>query len=154
MIARGAVDVVVFRAGRHSYGFPVAHVQRVLPIVEVAPLPGAPIPIRGIVNVHGTVTPVVDFQRRFEGRWAATHVDQRLIAVRSRQRPLAVLADDVDGVRHIAAAALVDMETLAPGAGIVTSVAVKEDGLIYVYDVDALLAAHEEAALELALGNG
>jgi purine-binding chemotaxis protein CheW len=148
------LDVVSFRAGGRHFGIPVAQVERVFHVAEIAPLSGAPIPIRGIVNIHGTVAPVVDLRRRFEERWTELRLSQRLVAIRTPQRPLALLADEVDGVRHIAEAALADMQALLPGAGVVTTIATTDEGLVYIYDVDALLSATEEAALAAAMPHG
>ena len=103
------------------------------------------------MNIHGSVTPVVDMRRRFEERWTELRLSQRLVAIRTPQRPLALLADEVDGVRNIAEAALADMEALLPGAGIVTTIATTVEGLVYVYDVDALLSVTEDAALAAAM---
>ena len=104
------MDVVSLRAGGRHFGISVALVERVFHVAEITPLSGAPIPICGIVNIHGVVTPVVDLRRRFEERWTELRLSQRLVAIRTPRRPLALLADEVDGVSHIADAALVEME--------------------------------------------
>jgi purine-binding chemotaxis protein CheW len=144
-------ELLVFRAGAQTFGIPVSQVGVVFPVAEIDPLPNAPGTIRGIVNIHGTVTPVIDLQRRFTHIDATPHLDQRLILAFVGSRQFALLADDVDGVQRIPDASITDMEIAVPGAGIVTTVAASGAGLIYIYDVDALLAASEEALLDAAL---
>lgn len=145
------MEVVSLRAGGRHFGIAVAQVERVFPLVDIARLSGAPIPIRGIVNIRGVVTPVVDLGRRFEEAWTQLRLNQRLIELRAPRCPLALLADAVDGVFVIDDAALANMKVLLPGAGVVTTIAATEDGLLYIYDVDALLSATEEAALAAVL---
>jgi purine-binding chemotaxis protein CheW len=145
------VELFVFRAGAQTFGIPVAQVSVVFPVVEIDALPNAPRAIRGIVNVRGTVTPVVDLQRRFTRIDTQLDLEQRLILVFVGPRQFALLADDVDGVHGIPDASITDMETAIPGAGIVTTVAATGLGLTYIYDLDELLSATEEAVLDAAL---
>jgi purine-binding chemotaxis protein CheW len=145
------MELLIFRAGGRPFGIAVMQGGVVFPIAEIDPLPGAPGPICGIVNIHGTVTPVIDLHRRFAHEATAPHLDQRLILVTVGSRQFALLADDVDGVQTIPDASITSMEVLVPGAGIVTTVAPTTAGLTYIYDVDALLSAAEEASLDAAL---
>ena len=145
------MELLVFRAGAQNFGVPVRQVGVVFPVAEIDPLPNAPGLIRGIVNVHGTVTPVVDLRRRFPRADTALRLDQRLILVFAGPRQFALLADDVDGVQRISDASITDMETAMPGAGVVSTVAATGAGLIYIHDIDALLSASEEALLDAAL---
>jgi purine-binding chemotaxis protein CheW len=119
------MDVVVFRSGPRTFGIPVERVAQVFAVVEIAPLAGAPVPVRGVVDIHGSLTPVVDLGRRFAESWSELQLDGRLIYVDAAARPLLVLADDVDGVRSVDASEVAD-----PGE---------------------LLTAAETAALETAL---
>jgi purine-binding chemotaxis protein CheW len=145
------VKLLVFRVGALTFGIPATQVGVVFPVVEIDMLPNAPGVIRGIVNIRGTVTPVVDLQRRFTGTDTQLDLDQRLILVFVGVRQLALLADDVDGVHEIPDASITNMEIAVPGAGIVTTVAATGAGMTYIYDLDELLSATEEALLDAAL---
>ena len=136
-----AVDVVAFRVGARHFGIPVAQVDQVFPVAEITPLAGAPEPVRGLVTIAGTATPVVDLQRRLEGRWSELRLHQRLILVGASSRRFALLADDVAGVTSLSEAALAD----ASGP--------TDYGFIYtrLCDVAGLLSAAEEAQLAAAL---
>jgi chemotaxis signal transduction protein len=95
------VDVVVFRLGPEHFGIPVAQVGRVLPVSEIAPLAGARVPVRGVVDVHGDLMEVVDLGRRTADAWTALHIEQQFILVDGPTRRLILLADEVEGVRFI-----------------------------------------------------
>lgn len=145
------MDLLVFRAGGKTFGISLSRVGVVFPVVEIDELPNAPGAIRGIVNIRGTITPVVDLQRRFTRSDMQLSLDQRLILVFVGTRQYALLADDVDGVHRISDASITDMEIAIPGAGIVTSVVAIGSALTYIYDLGALLSATEEALLDAAL---
>jgi len=56
---------VTFRLGEESYGVNVMQVQEVLRVSEIAPVPGAPGYVLGIINLRGNVVSVLDTRLRF-----------------------------------------------------------------------------------------
>jgi purine-binding chemotaxis protein CheW len=46
--------------GTESYSLPIANVREIAAIGDVAPLPGAPTAVLGVVNLHGKVLPVIE----------------------------------------------------------------------------------------------
>ena len=58
---------VIFRLGDQEYGLPVAAVEEIArPPDHVSRLPRAPAFIDGVMNLRGSVVPIVDLRRRFE----------------------------------------------------------------------------------------
>lgn len=102
----------MFRLGPQQFGIPVAQVGQVFPVAEIAPLPGANAPVRGAVDVHGELTPVVDLGRRITDAWTELHAEQRFILVDGPTRRIILLADDVEGVRSVTDAALAEGELI------------------------------------------
>ncbi len=58
-------QVVAFLIEGQQYGLSLPAVERVLPMVAVAPLPQAPAVALGVINIHGQVVPALDIRRRF-----------------------------------------------------------------------------------------
>ena len=56
---------VTFKLQEEIYGINVMQVQEVLRISEIAPVPGAPSYVLGIINLRGNVVTVVDTRNRF-----------------------------------------------------------------------------------------
>ncbi len=81
-------------------------------VAEIAPLPGASVPVRGAVDVHGDVTPVVDLGRRIADAWTELNAEQRFILVAGPTRRLILLADEVEGVRSVSDEALASGELI------------------------------------------
>jgi purine-binding chemotaxis protein CheW len=56
---------VTFKLDRETYGVNVMQVQEVLRYTEVAPVPGSPMYVMGIINLRGNVVTVIDTRIRF-----------------------------------------------------------------------------------------
>ncbi|MCA8967500.1 MAG: chemotaxis protein CheW, partial [Planctomycetes bacterium] len=54
---------VTFRLADEGYGINVMQVQEVLRITDVAPVPGAPHFVLGIINLRGNVVTVLDMRK-------------------------------------------------------------------------------------------
>jgi purine-binding chemotaxis protein CheW len=58
---------VIFRLGDQEYGLPIAAVDEIArPPDHISRLPKAPAFIDGVMNLRGSVVPIVDLRRRFE----------------------------------------------------------------------------------------
>lgn len=95
------MDVVVFRLGPQHFGIPVTQVGQVFPVAEIAPLTDARVPVRGTVDIHGDLTPVIDLGRRIANSWTPLHLEQQMILVESPTQRMVLLADEVEGVRSV-----------------------------------------------------
>jgi purine-binding chemotaxis protein CheW len=56
---------VTYRLDEETYGINVMQVQEVLRYTEIAPVPGAPNYVMGIINLRGNVVTVIDTRARF-----------------------------------------------------------------------------------------
>lgn len=56
---------LTFRIDQEVYGIDIAHAREVIEVSALTPMPKAPDWIRGVVNLRGSVLPVIDLRRRF-----------------------------------------------------------------------------------------
>jgi purine-binding chemotaxis protein CheW len=143
--------VVGFSLDRQRYGVGLASVERVLPMVAVSPLPGAPDAVLGAINLHGEVVPVLDIRRRlgFDGRDYGPAA--RLLVARTARRTVALPVDDVHGIMEIPAETVAPPETVLPGIGHVSGIGALADGLLLIHDLDTFLSIDEERQLDKSL---
>jgi purine-binding chemotaxis protein CheW len=60
-------QLIIFRLGDQEYGLPIAAVQEIArPPETITKLPKAPAFIDGVMNLRGSVVPIVDLRRRFD----------------------------------------------------------------------------------------
>ncbi len=57
---------LIFRVGDSLYGCGVVDAQEIIPMRAMTRLPGAPVYVRGLINVRGIIVTVIDLGRRLE----------------------------------------------------------------------------------------
>jgi purine-binding chemotaxis protein CheW len=147
----GSLPITVFSVDSQRYGVPVAVTERVLPMVAISPLPGAPHAALGVINLHGDVVPVLDVRRRLGLAAREYGPAARLLVARSRLRVVALAVDDVAGVTDVEATAVKPPDAVLPGIEHVSGVAAVPDGLILIHDLDAFFSIEEERQLAASL---
>ncbi|HKU38407.1 MAG TPA: chemotaxis protein CheW, partial [Polyangiales bacterium] len=60
-----ATQYLTFRIDQEVYGIEVANAREVIEVSALTPMPKAPLWIRGVVNLRGSVLPVIDLRRKF-----------------------------------------------------------------------------------------
>lgn len=84
---------VTFRMAGEIYAIDVMQVQEVLRFTEVAPVPGAPDFVLGIINLRGSVVTIIDTRKKF-GLPARPITDEtRIIIVESNGQTVGLVVD-------------------------------------------------------------
>lgn len=92
---------VTYRLADEIYGINVMQVQEVLRMSEIAPVPGAPSCVLGIINLRGNVVTVVDARELF-GLSRSDATDQtRIMIVEINKLIVGLLVDSVAEVVNI-----------------------------------------------------
>lgn len=145
------VSLVVFRLEGQRYAFQTFAVERVLPMVALAPLPKAPAVTLGVINLHGTVIPVLDIRLRFGFPPRDYGITAHLLVARTSRRTLAVPVDEVVGVQEVTVDTVTAPAAVLPGIGHVAGIVALADGLLFIHDLDTFLSLEEERELTTAL---
>jgi purine-binding chemotaxis protein CheW len=82
---------VTFRLENESYGINVMQVQEVLRYTEIAPVPGAPPYVLGIINLRGNVVTVIDTRSRFALPNAETTDQTRIVIIEAENQVVGIL---------------------------------------------------------------
>lgn len=139
------VQWVTFRLDNEKYGIRVMQVQEVLRITEIAPVPGAPDYVLGIINLRGNVVTVIDSRKRFGLSEAEADDSTRIVIIEAEKHVVGILVDSV--------AEVVDLRTseidAAPNVGndesskYIQGVSSKDKELLILVDVNKLLSEDE-----------
>ena len=144
-------QLLVFTLDGYRYALYLSAVERVFRAVEITPMPKAPEVVLGIVNVHGRIVPVVNLRRRFRLLEREIDPSNQLILARTSIRPVALLADSVDGVIECLEQDVISAQRLLPGFKYVEGVVKLEDGMVLIHDLDTFLSLDEAKGLGKAL---
>lgn len=144
--ARGpASRYVTFRLGNETYAINVMQVQEVLRMTEIAPVPGAPGHVLGIINLRGNVVTVIDARMRLGLPSKDDDDSTRIIVIEVNRQVIGILVDSVAEVVELAAA---EIEP-APNVGndesskYIQGIASRDGELVIVVDLNRLLSDEE-----------
>ena len=104
-----------------------------------------------MINVRGTVVPVLDFRARFGLPPRPLSSSDRFIVADAGRQTVALRADAVVDLLELDEAAISPPERLAPRLGLVAGVARLPDGLLLLHDLRAFLSQAESEHLDAAL---
>lgn len=149
--AGSRLRLVAFSLNGERFGINLAAADRVLPMVAISPLPGAPDVVLGAINVHGDVIPVLDVRRRLGLPAGELGPSAQLLVARTGRRIVALPADGVAGVVDVAAHSVVPPESVQSGIEHVAGVVALSDGLLLVHDLETFFSSDEERQLVEAL---
>lgn len=130
---------VVFSLQEQRFALPLEVVVRVVHAVHVTPVTHAPPMVRGVIDVHGEVLPVVDVRERFGLPPHEIELSDRFVIARAGARTLALWVDRVHDVVSWSDADFVAARSLLPGSRHVRGIARGGDGLLLVHDLEGLV---------------
>ena len=86
---------VTYKLGEETYGINVMQVQEVLRHTEIAPVPGAPDYVLGIINLRGNVVTVIDTRSCFGLPSSDISDNTRIVIIESDVQVVGILVDSV-----------------------------------------------------------
>ena len=141
---------VTFKLVGETYGINVMQVQEVLRYSEIAPVPGAPPYVLGIINLRGNVVTVIDTRHRFGLEPGEVTDNTRIVIIEADKHVVGILVDSVAEVVYLRQS---EIET-APNVGnddsakFIQGVCHKNNELLILIELDKLLTDEEWADVE------
>ena len=139
------VQWVTFRLADEIYGINVMQVQEVLRVSEIAPVPGAPHYVLGIINLRGNVVTVIDTRIRLGLETTEVTDSTRIVIIEGAKHVVGILVDCVAEVVDLATS---EVES-APNVGndesakYIQGVASRDGELLILVDLNKLLTDEE-----------
>ncbi len=88
-----SLRLVPFLLDDQRYALHLDVVERVIPAVEITPLPKAPEIVLGLINIRGKIIPVLNIRRRFRLPDRETELTDHFIIANTSKRTVALPAD-------------------------------------------------------------
>lgn len=92
---------VTFQLENETYGINVMQVQEVLRYTEIAPVPGAPEYVLGIINLRGNVVTVIDTRSRFGLPSGDVSENSRIVIIEAEKQVIGIMVDSVAEVVYL-----------------------------------------------------
>jgi purine-binding chemotaxis protein CheW len=138
-------EIILFKLGEQKYGIEVLKVKEILTSPKITPLPNSAKFIRGLINVRGEVSPVIDLRLKFN--ISTTNLDNFIVITvkTSDERMMGVVVDEVLNPENIDLSELISVPEI--------SVSIKKEFLkglaqvdlemIAIMDIDKVLIKEE-----------
>jgi purine-binding chemotaxis protein CheW len=133
------MKLLVFRLGGDDYALPVASVREIVEARPPRAIPAQEPWQLGVVSVRGQIVPVWDLAARL-GLVASPDRPAGLLVLLDASPPVAVVVDEVVGIRDLPDEALSPLPLMPEARGIGTL----GDGLVVVLEPDSVLGIGDE----------
>lgn len=145
-------QMVVFRLAAEEYGVPIESVQEIVRVPDqLTHVPKAPVFIEGVINLRGTVLPVIDQRRRFDLPSLERNDRQRIMVFTLKGMRTGFIVDSVSEVLKIPHNSIEPAPKLSRATSrLLRRVAnlEKQKRMILLLDIDQLLDLEEMQALQ------
>ena len=99
----GAREYLTFRLDQEEYGIDILKVQEIRGYEQPTRIANAPAFIKGVVNLRGTIVPIVDMRLKFNCARADCNSFTVVIILNLRDRVVGIVVDSVSDVMELSA---------------------------------------------------
>lgn len=140
------LQYLTFKLIDETYGINVMQIKEVLRYSEIAPVPGAPAFVLGIVNLRGNVVTVVDTRVRFSLPECTITDDTRIIIIEHDGEQVGLLVDAVQEVFYLYQNEIEQSPSVGNDAALmfIQGVYQKEEELVILLELDKMFESADE----------
>lgn len=147
-------QLVVFRVGRGEFGVDILTTKEVVPVREITPVPETPDYVEGVMNLRGSLIPVLDLRKRMRAPEQkvtdkAAAAETRIIISNFDGKPVGVIVDSASEVIRVSDDKIEPAPDIIAeiGAGYVDGIVTLSDRVITLIDLHKALS--DEVICEL-----
>jgi len=137
-----AIELLSFRVADQEYSVDIMSVREIRSNTQATPLPHAPSYVRGVINLRGTVLPIIDLAQRLEQGSCSTKDRAVIIVVAHQDQVFGLLVDAVSDILEVSETNLQSPPEVAgdQSAGMVRALTIVEEKMIRILDLSAILS--------------
>lgn len=138
-------QIVVFKIDDELYGIDILKVQEILSYLAPSPIPNAPEYFKGVINLRGTIIPVVDLRIRFNFDKITDEKTSVIVVVSIDDKKYGLVVDSVSDVLSITQDNI--QENIDIHSGIdsryITGIAKTSEQMIILVDINKMFRKEE-----------
>jgi len=100
------IKVIVFQLVDKEYVIPVSQVQSIEKMMHITRVPKTPSFVKGVINLRGVVTPIIDLRERFELQANPLDDRSRMIMIKVEDMEVGLIVDAANDVLDIPSSAI------------------------------------------------
>lgn len=135
------LQLVTFCLGEEEFGFDIFKVKEINKMMEMTKVPNSPPSVKGVINLRGTVTPVIDMRDKLGMNEKEFDKDTRIIVVESDDKNIGFIVDEVREVLRINHNIIEPPPEMVSGINseYITNIAKLDDRLLILIDIEKIL---------------
>ena len=147
--AAGANEFLTFTLGAEEYGVDILKVQEIRGYGTVTRIPEAPDFVKGVINLRGTIVPVVDMRLKFKLGKADYNTFTVMIILNVADRVVGMVVDSVSDVVALTPSQIRPAPELgsAVGAQLLTGIGALDSRMLILLDIERLMTSAEMALI-------
>lgn len=144
---------LTFQLGDEMYGLDVSHVREILEFATVTKVPGTPEYMRGVINLRGSVVPVLDMRQKFGLDRTEKTIDTCIVVVEvsldGEKMVIGALVDCVNEVLELEPGQIAPPPTFGRrvSTDFIKGMGKKDDGFVIILDIDEVFSEEELSLL-------
>lgn len=150
----GEVKVIVFRLKDEEYGVEVNQVRSIEKLEHITRVPRTPKFVKGVINLRGVVTPIINLRNRFDLEESEYTESTRVIIVAVGELEVGLIVDAANDVIDIQVDAIEPPPAVVGGveAAYLRGVAKLDKRLLILLNLDKVLSTEEIKQLDAIEG--
>ena len=139
------IQVASFRLGDDLFAIDIMRIKEIIRPQKLSSLPKAPPFVEGVINLRGSVIPVIDLRKRFDMPEREESLPIRLLIVAVTGQLLGLVVDDVTEVVTVPVKDIKPPPQMVGGVGAeyLIGVCLARESLIMLLNIDQLLSPRE-----------
>jgi purine-binding chemotaxis protein CheW len=147
----GVLEALAFKLGNEEYGIKILQVQEIRGYESVTRIASAPEHVKGVVNLRGTIVPIVDMRIKFKLGEPTYNQFTVVIILNIQDRVVGMVVDSVSDVISLTA----DQIKPAPDMGAlntdyVVGLGTVDERMIILVDIDRLMSSEDMGVIDSA----
>ncbi len=148
-------DLVVFRLAQQNYALPVELVKQIISMVTITPIPQVSDVVEGIINVHGTIVPVVNLGRHLGLQKTPLQLYTPILLAQIGEGMVGLIIDEVTNVLSFPLEQITrPVDILPKGLGeapVLQGLTYNEGNMVSLLDINHLFLPEQMQALGQAM---
>lgn len=140
---------LTFNLGEEQYGVDILRVKEIKGYTEVTRLPNIPEFVKGVLNLRGTIVPIVSLRKKFGMEEIDYTMFTVIVVVVVKDRIMGMIVDSVEEVLSLASTDVKPPPEFGMNVNIsfIRCIGTAGDRLVTLLDIDRVLSAEETVQL-------
>lgn len=147
----GVLEALAFKLGNEEYGIKILQVQEIRGYESVTRIASAPEHVKGVVNLRGTIVPIVDMRIKFKLGEPTYNQFTVVIILNIQDRVVGMVVDSVSDVISLTAEQIKPAPDMgAMNTDYVVGLGTVDERMIILIDIDRLMSSEDMGVIDTA----